>query len=219
MLRRRWRLAAVICVLCAIAGFVHYLVTPPLFQATTTIQIDRRTMSLGAATDTPWIENWFNMEFYPTQYNLLGSRGLAERVVTELRLYEDPIFNPGWASLGGKKRGAAATAELDAAQLGGLGQRLLSGLAVDPIKNTQLVAIHYNSSSPELAARIANGVAESFIDWGIEDRSTSAGKASSFLGKQIEALKQEISDKESQLQAYRRRTDIVAIDPNSNPTL
>src|SRR5688572_2177186 len=97
--------------------------------------------------------------------------------------------------------------------------RVLGGLEVAPIKNTQLVAIHYRSSSPELAARIANGVSESFIDWGIEDRSTSAGKASSFLGKQIEALKQEITDKEIQLQAYSRRSDIVAIDPSTNPTL
>jgi polysaccharide biosynthesis transport protein len=187
-----------------------------MFQATTTIQIDRRTLSLGASADTPWVENWFNMEFYPTQYTLLQSRGLAERVVTDLRLVEDPVFNPGWASFDKKK---AATSELDAAQLGGLGQRLLGGLEIAPIKNTQLVAINYRSTSPELAARIANGVAESFIDWGIEDRSTSAGKASSFLGKQIESLKQEISDKEATLQAYSRRSDIVTIDPSTNPTL
>ena len=218
MLRRRWRLAAAFCVVCGIGGLVHYFVTPRMYQATTTIQIDRRTLSLGGATDTPWVENWYNLEFYPTQYNLLQSRGLAERVVTDLRLYEDPVFNPSWASWsGGRKR--APTVELDAAQLGGMGARLLGGLEVAPIKNTQLVGINYRSSSPELAARIANGVAESFIDWGIEDRSTSAGKASSFLGKQIESLKQEISDKESTLQAYSRRSDIVAIDPSTNPTL
>src|SRR6185436_10818159 len=109
--------------------------------------------------------------------------------------------------------------ELDAAQLGGLGGRLLGGLEISPIKNTQLVEIRFRSSSPELATRIANGVADSFIDWGIEDRSTSAGKASSFLGKQIEALKQEIADKEQTLQGYQRRTDIVAADPENSPTL
>jgi polysaccharide biosynthesis transport protein len=197
---------------------VHYFVTPRMYRATTTIQIDRRTLSLGAASDTPWVENWYNLEFYPTQYNLLQSRGLAERVVTDLRLYEDPVFNPGWASWGGKRR-ASGTPELDAAQLGGLGARLLGGLEVAPIKNTQLVEIRFRSSSPELAARVANGLADSFIDWGIEDRSTSAGKASTFLGKQIESIKQEIADKEQTLQGYGRRSDIVAIDPQTNPTL
>ena len=218
MVRRRWRLAAAFCIVCGIGGLVHYFVTPRIYKATSTIQIDRRTLSLGASADTPWVENWYNLEFYPTQYNLLQSRGLAERVVTELRLYEDPVFNPGWASWSGTRR-AGGTPDLDAAQLGGLGMRLLGGLQIDPLKNTQLVAINYRSSSPELAARIANGVADSFIDWGIEDRSTSAGKASTFLGKQIESIKQEIADKEQTLQGYGRRSDIVAIDPSTNPTL
>jgi capsular exopolysaccharide synthesis family protein len=211
-------LAAAFCLVFGIGGIVHYFVTPRMYRATTTIQIDRRTLSLGANADTPWVENWFNMEFYPTQYTLLQSRGLAERVVTELRLYDDPVFNPGWAGVGGKRR-ATATPQLDAAQLGGLGARLLGGLEVMPIKNTQLVEIRYRSSSPELASRIANGVADSFIDWGIEDRSTSAGKASTFLGKQIESIKQEIADKEQTLQGYQRRTDIVASNPENSPTL
>jgi len=217
VLRRRWRLAAVLCAVCGIGGLVHYFITPRLYQATTTIQIDRRVLSLGSNSDTPWIENWFNMEFYPTQYKLLGSRGLAERVVTEQRLYEDPTFNPSWAGWAGRKKGGSAA--LDAAQLGGLGQRLLAGLQIEPIKETQLVAIHFTSHSPGLAARIANGVAESFIDWGIETRSESAGKASTFLGKSIEELKTEIGDKDATLQAYGRRQDIVAIDPDTNPTL
>jgi len=197
---------------------VHFFITPPMYKATTTIQIDRRTLSVGANSDTPWVENWFNMEFYPTQYTLLQSRGLAERVVTDLRLYDDPVFNPGAASLRDRRK-SGGTPELDQASLGAYGSRLLGGLEISPIKNTQLVEIRFRSSSPELATRIANGVADSFIDWGIEDRSTSAGKASSFLGKQIEALKQEIADKEQTLQGYQRRTDIVAADPENSPTL
>ena len=216
VVRRRWRLAAVLVLVCSLGGLVHYFMTPKMYQATSTIQIDRRALALSGSMDNPWYENWLSMEFYPTQYKLLESRGLAERVVMDLRLYEDPVFNPAWASWGG---GEKATPELDQARLGGLGARLLGGLQIAPIKNTQLVAIHYRSTSPELAARIANGITESFIDWGIEDRSVSAGKASNFLGRQIEDLKQELSDKEKSLQAYGRRSDIVSIEPGGNPAL
>jgi uncharacterized protein involved in exopolysaccharide biosynthesis len=217
VLRRRWRLAAVLCLVCALGGVVHYSITPKMYQATTTIQIDRRSLSLGGQLETPWLENWWNMEFYPTQYKLLESRGLAERVVDDLRLYEDPVFNPAWASWGRGEQ--PATPELDEATLGGVGHRLLGGLQVAPVKNTQLVDIHYRSVSPELASRIANGVADAFIDWGIETRSVSASKASTFLGKQIEELQQTIADKEATLQAYGRRSDIVTIEPATNPTL
>ena len=208
MLRRRWRLAAVFCLVAGIGGLVHYFVTPRMYKATTTIQIDRRTLSLGASADTPWVENWYNLEFYPTQYKLLESRGLAERVVTDLRLYEDPSSTPRGASWGGRKGSATPVSTPPARRHGRAAARRLE---IAPIKNTQLVAINYRSSSPELAARIANGVAESFIDGGIEDRSTSAGKASNFLGKQIESLKQEISNKE-------RRCRGTAGAPTSSPS-
>jgi capsular exopolysaccharide synthesis family protein len=218
ILQRHWRLASVITLVCLAAGLVHYLITPKMYRATVTVQIDRRSMSIGGGAETPWLENWWNLEFYPTQYKLLESRGLAERVVSNLRLYEDPEFNPGWAHWSSTVEGGS-TSELDAAVLGNLGQSLLGGLSIAPIKSTQLVEISYRSMSPTLAARVANGVAAAFIDWGIETRSESAGRASTFLGKQIDSLKGELQDKDNTLQAYSRRSDIVAMDPASNPVL
>jgi polysaccharide biosynthesis transport protein len=216
VLRRRWRLIAVAVLVSLAAGFAHYLMTPKMYRATSMVKIDRRVSSLGGSFDAPWLENFWNLEFYPTQYKLLESRGLAERVVENLKLYEDPAFDPPPRDADGV---AAAPAALDRARLGALGQRLQAGLEVVPIKSTSLVAISYRSVNPELAARIVNGVAEAFIDWGIETRSQSADKASSFLGQQVEALKAEIQDKEATLQAYGRRSDIVALEPESNPTL
>src|SRR4029079_11122843 len=60
---------------------------------------------------------------------------------------------------------------------------------------------------------------ESFIDMGIENRYTSAGKASTFLTTPIETLKREIDEKETKLQAFSRRKGIVTLEPGSNVTL
>ena len=219
IVRRHWRLSAVILLVCFTAGIVHYVITPKVYQARTTIQIDRRSMSLGGGGETPWLENWWNLEFYPTQYKLLESRGLAERVVSNLSLHEDPDFNPGWARWATEVSDGEPSAEMDAAVLGNMGQRLLGGLSVNPIRSTQLVQISYRSMSSRLSSQVANGVAEAFIDWGIETRTESAGRASTFLGKQIESLKEELQDKENLLQAYSRRSDIVIMEPESNPVL
>ncbi|HEY0783412.1 MAG TPA: polysaccharide biosynthesis tyrosine autokinase, partial [Thermoanaerobaculia bacterium] len=102
---------------------------------------------------------------------------------------------------------------------GHLADQLRSGLAVEPVRNTQLVTLSYRHSSPDFAARAANGFAEAFIDMGIEDRYASAGKTSSFLGTQIETLKKEIDQKEAKLQAFSRKTDIVTLEPGNNVTL
>jgi capsular exopolysaccharide synthesis family protein len=224
MLRRHWKLAAVCCLLGLTGAGIHYAITPKAYQATTTIQIERRNLTPLGNGQNPWLENYWNMEFYPTQYELLQSRGLAERVVKSLDLMEDPTFNPG----AGRERGGsaaagkganAATAEADEAVLGTLADQIRGGLSVEPVRSTQLVQVSFRASSPEFAAKAANAFAEAYIDMGVEDRFATAGKASTFLSSQIETLKQEIQDKETQLQAFSRRSDIVSMDPGSNVTL
>lgn len=209
----RWQLVAIIAMLTLALSLLQYAVTPREYRATALIQIDRRIgVSLKGIEDV-WLDSFYNMEYYPTQYRLLTSRGLAERVVLNLRLDEDAGFNPGANAVA--KPGAAA----DDAVVGGLAGQVLGGLEVNPLRNTQLVEVSYRSRSPELAARVANGVVDAYIDWGIETRTQVVGKASSFYAKQIETLKQEIQDKEAQLQAYSRRADIVSLDPATNVTL
>ena len=218
MLRRHWKLAAVCCLLGLSGAAIHYAITPKAYQATATIQIERRSLTPIGNGQNPWLDNYWNLEFYPTQYELLQSRGLAERVVKNLDLMEDPGFNPAARRDNG---GGSPTAEDDEAVLGNLADQLRGGLSVSPVRNTQLVQLSFHSSSPEFASKAANAFAEAFIDMGVEDRFATAGKASTFLTSQIEALKQEIQDKEVQLQAFSRRSDVVSLDKaaTSSPTL
>jgi capsular exopolysaccharide synthesis family protein len=216
MLRRHWKLVAASALVCMAAGAIHSSITPKAFMATATIQIERRTLAPTLSSQAPWLESYFDAEYYPTEYKLLESRGLAERVVKRLDLLSDPAFNPRST---GRETGRAVTAEDDQAVLGSLAERLRGGLAVEPVRNTQLAEITYRAPSPTFAARAANGFADAFIDMGIEYRFTSAGKTSTFLTSQIETLKKQIEDKEAKLQAFSRRTDIVTMEPSSNVTL
>jgi len=220
LVRRRRKLIAVVTAAVVAASLVLYAITPRVYRATTVLQIERRSGTNLALGQTVQLDDWVDAQsFYPTQYRLLQSRGIAERVVRNLHLADDPGFNPGRASLLGTSSPVAGTADTDDAALGGLAGRLLGGIEVNPIRNTRLVEISYTTTTPELAARITNGIADAFIDWGVETRFATVGRASTFLASQIETLKQEIQDKEAQLQAYSRRTDIVALDPSSNVTL
>lgn len=214
MLRRHWKLAAVCCLLGSAAGGIHFAITPKAYQATATLLIERRNLTPVGGGSNPWFENYWNMEFYPTQYELLQSRGLAERVVKSLDLMEDPNVSPSR-----RESAAGATAEDDEAVVGSLADGLRGGLSVSPVRGTQLVRLSFTAASPEFTARAANAFAEAFIDMGVEDRYASAGKASSFITTQIETIKEEIQDKETQLQAFSRRTDIVTLEPGANVIL
>lgn len=218
ILQRRWRLIALAVALGLLVFSIRYSITPREYRAETQIQIERRSLTSLANSGSginPWLDNWWNLEYYPTQYRLLQSRGLAERVVKNLRLYEDPRFNP--AAVDGATR--PPTPEDDDAILGQLASMLLGGLEVNPIQGTQLVIIAYLSQDPRLAARVANGFAEAFIEMGIENRTETVGRASEFLRDQLEALRGEISAKEAQLQEVSRNSDLIALDPDSNVLL
>jgi uncharacterized protein involved in exopolysaccharide biosynthesis len=218
-IRRRWKLIVLTALLGLAGAAVLYAMTPKQYQATARIQIERRSLSPVGGSENPWLENYLNFDYYPTQYELLQSRGLAERVVVDLGLADDPAFNPGGAALARADEGTIDPETADAAILGRLAGRLLGGLQVTPVRTTQLVDISYRSSSPTFAARVANGFSEAFIDWGISTRTVTAGRASSFLTAQIDSLKQDLQDKEVELQEFSRRTDIVSIEPEANVVL
>ncbi|HUP43343.1 MAG TPA: polysaccharide biosynthesis tyrosine autokinase [Thermoanaerobaculia bacterium] len=215
-LKRHWKLIALVVALCLGASGVLYFMTPKQYQATARVQIERRSLAPVSSGQNPWLDSFLNMEFYPTQIQLLQSRGLAERVVVDMGLASDPSFNPGGAALTRPSDDPADPEAADAAVLGRLAARLRSGLQVQAVSNTQLVDLTYRAASPEFAARAANAFAQAFIDWGISTRTQTAGRASTFLVAQVDALKDEIQEKDARLQAYSRQADIVSLDPASN---
>ena len=217
LLRRKWRLIAITGVIGLAGGLFHYFNTEETFLASTRIQIERRSATpLGA--QTYWMESWWNPEFYPTQHEILKSRGLAQRVVEHLRLWEDERFSPS-SSVSGTLPDGPVTAASDQAVLGRLANRVRGGVDVREVRGTQLVDIVYRANDPELAMTIANAYADAFIEYSKAERRQIASGQSTFLLDEIEKIKAELEDKEKRLQDYGRNNDIVAVDPDEDPTL
>jgi len=193
--KRRWKLVVLIVLLAVIAGIVHFTITPPTYQADCIIQIERRSTNSLITSQLPWLDQYFNFEFYPTQYRLLESRGLAENVVRDLRLSEDPRYARGGGGSGGSDGEDRAT-------VGRIANRLRGGLSVQPIRDTQLVRLTYRSNDAGEAARIANAFAQSFIDFGIRTRSETMTEASGVLADQIDRLKGEVMGLEERLTEF-----------------
>ena len=211
-LRRRWVLILACLVLASGYAVIRNSLTPKEYRAKTLIQIERKRLSTLALGQAGWMEDWWNLEYYPTQYRLLRSRGMAERVVLALRLHERPEFG---GSGGGLVTSSGAVEDLDETsrnQLARFASGLQGGLDVSPIPETQMVELTYQSTSPELAAQIANAYADVFIEWGKRTRSSSVSQASTFLDQQIVTLREEIEAGQRELNAYTNSSDFV-LDP------
>lgn len=211
-LKRRWKLVALVAVLGLAAGAAHFFVTPPSYRADTVLQIQRTSANNLLSNQFPWLDQYFNMEFYPTQYRLLESRGLAEQVVRDLGLVETD---------GGEAGGAAdgETTDDGRAAVGAKANRLRAGLVVEPIRETQLVRISYRAEEAEEAARIANGFARAFIDFSIRTRSETMTETSDVLAEQIQRFKDEVVDLEERLNRFSDQDQVLSFTPEGNVNL
>ncbi|HEX6201367.1 MAG TPA: polysaccharide biosynthesis tyrosine autokinase [Thermoanaerobaculia bacterium] len=209
-LRRRWKLVALVALLGLAAGGAHFAVTPPSYRAEAVLQIQRATANSLLSSQFPWLDQYFNMEFYPTQYRLLESRGLAEEVVRDLGLVETADGAPSADGEGGGE---------DRAALGAMANRLRSGLSVEPIRETQLVRISYRAEEAEEAARIANGFARAFIAFSIRTRSETMTETSDVLAEQIQRFKDEVVDLEERLNRFSDQEQVLSFTPEGNVNL
>ena len=89
--KHKWLIAGIALLFFAVTAVSTFMMTP-IYRATASIQIERKPRrstrrAKSRRRDTA------SYEFYQTQYQLLSSRSLAERVAAALRLAEDDAFN------------------------------------------------------------------------------------------------------------------------------
>ncbi|HEX3406962.1 MAG TPA: Wzz/FepE/Etk N-terminal domain-containing protein, partial [Caulobacteraceae bacterium] len=150
--KHKWVIVAAVAVALAI-GLVITLLTPRVYTAGTTIEIDRETSNVVSQNmDVAPVERLSrDQEFFQTQYGLLKSFSLAQRVAQSPGLASDPAF----------MKAMGARQPPTAAQLSqGWGAGFLEGgLSVYPVRDSRLVRISFDSPDPGLSARIANAFA------------------------------------------------------------
>jgi len=189
------------------------LLTTPIYTAHMTIEIDREAAKILNMPDLSPREEFGNgAEFYQTQYGLLKSRALAERVVDTLGLASAPAFLQA-AGLDRRRRPAAEGQPSAPRNPSALREaainRVRGGLAITPERGSRLVQISFSSPSPTVAADLANGVAESFIAMNLERKFESSSYARDFLEKQIAATKEKLEASERQAVAYAIQQQII----------
>lgn len=207
IIAKRWRVAASVVVVVMLGTFLASYFAKPLYRGTIQIQIERDNPNQLTIDDLFGISA-SEQDFLQTQYVLLKSRGLAQRVIEDQNLLNDPDFYlPGV-----KGRTAAEVAAIRDAMAGAL----LGGVLISPVENTTLVDVSYIAPTPRLAQKVAEGIGASFIQMSIEQKLDSVRQASDFLALQISAVKRDLDIARGQLQRYGESKDIISTDDAGN---
>lgn len=222
-LAQYWRLAlkhrmliAAVFIAAMVVGTAVTLLTTPLYTATTTLQIDREAARVLNVEDTSPRESMVQgEEFFQTQFGLLRSRSLAERVIESEGLATSDVFlnAMGVSTRVDESQSAAQRAAVRKERVLGV---VRANLGVSPVRGSRLVGVSFNSPDPALSARIANAIAESFIQSNLDRKYESSTYAREFLEDRIAQTKSTLEDAERQLVAYATQQQIINVGGSSD---
>lgn len=217
LVKRRWLILGVLGTVAALSLLLTLMATPT-YRATAVMQIENEEqtiMQVGGVSGRS-----ADPQFLQTQYELLKSRSLAERVADDLNLDSTALRQLSPLSWLDRVKGllrpapaapVAADADADSeatlAAAAGLVQR---GLSIEPVRNSRLVAINYDSPVPAFSARAANALAEGFIAAGLERRFGASSYAKTYLEDQLKTTKARLEASERQLVSFAQKENLVS---------
>jgi len=226
IVKRRWTILIFALIVVTAVVTATFLMTP-IYRASLTLQIDREDIKIVQTGEvTPEESGRGGQDYYQTQYELLKSRSLALRVVNQLGLADLPPPPPSplaefkaWLSGWLPKTSEAKAPEQplsESDRLEGVVGGFLGGLTVEPVRNSRLVKLYYNSPDPQRAAAILNTLVKNYINMNMERRFDASTYARNFLQERLQQVKAKLEDSERQLVEFARKEQIISVDDKQN---
>lgn len=226
-LKYKWLIAACAAV-SLLYGFINTLTSPKIFSASTTVRIERAAPKMIQGQRDVSDYTTYDPNFYNTQFELIRSRAMAERVASALNIgATDFLQGPPpslWSRLLGRVSGPPG--ELDPErvrfQQGAAVGAIQGGLSIQPVPTSNIIRIRFTSQDPRWAQRISIAVAEQYERFTLDRRYGAAQQARAFLEERLQELKEKIQTSERQLIEYAQREGIVSVDekqPQAPPAL
>lgn len=212
--KHKWSILGLALVITVLAAVTAYMMTP-IYRSTVTLMIEQNKAKVVSIEEV-YSAMGPGREYFQTQAEILKSRALASRVIDKLKLTVHPDFDPRqrevpfWRGilekLGiGDDKPEWTEEGLHKAVLSGF----LSRMSVEPVRLSQLIKVSFESPDRDTAARIANAIADTFIENDMEARYQMTKRATDWLNERLSGLKKSLEQSERTLQEYRDRERIV----------
>ncbi|MGL3109207.1 GumC family protein [Bradyrhizobium sp. BR 1432] len=209
--KRGWIVVPTVLVLVASIAAVN-LVTPR-YKSESRILIDgRENVFLRPNSDRTEERQALDAEAVTSQVQLVLSRDLAREIIKKNKLAERPEFDPVLQGISPLKSLAA---------LVGIGrdpfsmtpeERVLDAyyerLQAYAVDKSRVIVVEFQSADPELAARVANSIADGYLVLQQGVRQEQAKNASQWLAGEIETLRKKVSDAEARVEDFRSKSSL-----------
>jgi uncharacterized protein involved in exopolysaccharide biosynthesis/Mrp family chromosome partitioning ATPase len=198
---------------CAGASFVIVNAITPRYRSESRLLLEsRENVFLRADADKTYDRSTIDEQAVASQTQVVSSRDIAREVIKKEKLADIPEFD---ATIGGL---SPLRAILGAFGIGRSPtemtkeERTLEAyydrLNVSAIDKSRVIAIDFSSANPDLAARIANSIADTYLTMTAMAKQSQTRAAGDWLAGEIEKMRKRVADAEAKVEEYRSRTNL-----------
>ncbi len=198
ILRARWWVALLIIGVVVGGTLLVSLLLPKQYKAVASVVVDFKPDPISAVMygglATP--------AFMATQVDIIQSDRVAQRVVRNLKLNENPQVRAQWqADTGGE--GSIET---------WLGDVFQKQMDVVPSRESSVITISYKAPDPRFAAALANAFVQAYVDTALELRVDPARQYSTFFVSRAKEARDALEKAQSRVSAFQKDKSIIATD-------
>ena len=219
--RKKWKILVPTILVGLITLFVVQSITPK-YQAESRVFIEERdNVYLRPDVDRDTDRGTVDQEAVTSQAQIILSRDLAREVIDKLKLAERPEFDPALNGVSPLKSLLGLFGIVKDPLSMTPQERVLDAyyedLSVNPMEKSRIINIDFLSQDPELAAKVANAIAEAYLVRQREAKQDQAKTAGVWLAGQIESMRKKVEDAEAKVEDFRAKANLLI--GNNNTTL
>ncbi len=198
ILKARWWLVLLIIGTVVGVTLVISLMLPKEYRASASVVLDFKPDPISSAL----YGGIASPAMMATQVDIIRSDRVAQRVVRNLKLNENPQIRQQWQD---ETKGEGSIE----AWLATVFQR---NMEVDPSRESSVISVSYKAADPRFAAGLANAFVQAYIDTALELRVDPARQYSTFFDTRSKEAREALEKAQTRVSTFQKENGIIATD-------
>lgn len=205
-------------ILCTVVlAMLYTFVAKPRYVSEAIVMMDSRKTHV-TNMDAVVSNMTLDLSAVRTEIDIISSRAVIDRVQKQLKLNEDPDFNPNlrglswFAKLLPWKQNEEEKERSESAERTMIANALKKNLEVENDGRSYSISIRYRDTDAQRAAKIANAFADQYLVDQLEVKFDTSQRANEWLGKRLESLREELRTSEKAVEDFRQAHNLIGAD-------
>ena len=230
LLKHKWLILASLILVSALTAFTIYRMVP-VYQATCVMVIENERFISPLTGQRTEYENYYTQSLrFSTHAKLITSRPVIQRVIKKLKMDQpqDEVnieigpINAYIASLKAYIAGLKQNLRILLGQpMKILTPREIQDWLIDSVKNkisieavedTHLLNISAYDYNPDLAGEIANSVVQSYIEFNLDNRTSSSKNTLNWMSNQLYETQKKLEEAEEEFLAFKQQEKLFSLE-------